>query len=177
MRPSYRNHFDLDSEKFSPKVQWGINRKWAMKWETAAYFYWVKNKVQGYISRIYGDDQTNNSQKISKLLGWVKCFFNILVGMRHNSSAEDVFGEIVKVRNHTRLWDSDLVSYSLSAPRRICVYGLGYDPRIYSFRSAIRVKFIEALSYCTMINGTFMFQVHLCDFQITQGVRQCATFH
>ena len=47
---------------------------------------------------------------------------------RHNSA--DSYTEAVKVRNHARLWDTELAWYSPIAAHRICFNGFG----IHSFR-------------------------------------------
>ena len=40
------------------------------------------------------------------ILGWVKSFA-IFGNMMHNMAALDAFAEIIKVMNHTELWDSE----------------------------------------------------------------------
>ena len=57
-------------------------------------------------------------QLLFLLLGWVKSFA-IFSNMRHNSTALDAFGKVVKVTNHTRLCDTKLTWYSPSATWRM----------------------------------------------------------
>ena len=54
--------------------------------------------------------------------------------MWHSSAVLDAFGKVMKVMNHTRLWNALLIWYSLSATHKICLYGLEYSLVIHSFR-------------------------------------------
>ena len=54
--------------------------------------------------------------------------------MRHNSATIVVFAEVVKVTNHTGLWDAELAWYSMSDIHWICLYGLKYNLKIHGFR-------------------------------------------
>ena len=84
-------------------------------------------------------------------------YFN---NVRHNSAAPDTFAVVVKVTNHTGLWDAELVSYSPSAPSLICLYKLEHDVGIHGFRPTLPCliveslatgeKFLEPFGYCTV---------------------------
>ena len=87
--------------------------------------------------------------------------------LAQNSPALDVFIKVVKVMNHTGLWDTELAWYSLSATRQICLYGLEQGLGIHGFKLtwsclvvevlSIQVKFLRLFAYCTEINCTFTF--------------------
>ena len=49
----------------------------------------------------------------------MQCFGNVM----YYSAALDAFTEVVKVTNHTRLWDAELAWYSPIATRLICLCG------------------------------------------------------
>ena len=61
-------------------------------------------------------------------------FFSYLIYVRHNSFTLDVFTKFVKKTNHTRLWDTELVSYSSRVTYRICLCSLEHFLGIYAFR-------------------------------------------
>ena len=46
---------------------------------------------------------------IYKIIGWVKSFGNV----GHNSAFPDALANVLKVMNHTELWDTELTLYSL----------------------------------------------------------------
>ena len=89
---------------------------------------------------------------------------NILL-TRHNLAVLDSFAGVMKVINHTGLWDAKLTWYSLSATCLICLYGL----EIHSFRLtwlcliikvlATQAKFLKASGYCTVISCAFTFWI------------------
>ena len=54
----------------------------------------------------------------TELADWFQYFGNIT----HNSEALDAFAEVVKVTNHTELWDDELAWYSSSATHRVFIF-------------------------------------------------------
>ena len=86
--------------------------------------------------------------------------FQYFNNMRHNSAAVDAFDEVIKVMNHTSLWDAELGWYSLSATRQIWSYDLEHSLGIHGFSPTwscliaefltTQLKFFEDPSgYCT----------------------------
>ena len=85
----------------------------------------------------------------------------------HNLETLDILGEIMKVTNHSKLWNIELTWYSLSATHWICLYGLEQGFRINSFRSTwpcliieillVPAKFLKPFGFCTVINCIFPF--------------------
>ena len=127
-------------------------------------------------------------------------FCNILVTKRYNVAAPYAFVEVVKVMNHTGLWDFKLTWYfQYYLPECLC--DLQHNFWINSFRPTWTCLIVEVLTtwtiflepsgYCTVINCTFIFHstnifgcfhgivawtmlhIHLCGFQITHVVKQC----
>ena len=47
-------------------------------------------------------------------------FCNILVVREAQFSGAEFFADVTRVTNHTRLWDTELAWYSLSAIHQIC---------------------------------------------------------
>ena len=92
--------------------------------------------------------------------------------MRHNSAALDNFVEIIKLMNHTGLYDVEFAWYSPGTSRRICLYGSVNSLEIHSFWPtllcrivevlATRLKFLQPSSYCSVINCTLIF--HATNF-------------
>ena len=80
--------------------------------------------------------------------------------------ALDVFVEVMKLMNDTRLWNAKLTSYSPGDTHWICFYGLEHSIGIYGFRPtwtcliieilAIWAKFLEP-DYDTVVKCTFTF--------------------
>ena len=55
--------------------------------------------------------------------------------MKPNSTALDTFSpDVMKIANHTRLWDAELAWYSQSATHQICLNGLKHGFGIQGFR-------------------------------------------
>ena len=99
--------------------------------------------------------------------------------MKLNIAAPDAFVVVVKVMNHTWLWNSDSNQYSLNNIHQIYLYGLGHSLRICSYRPTwpcmlvkvltTQAKFIEPSDYCTVINCA----VNFCttnDFGFFHGI-------
>ena len=77
------------------------------------------------------------------------------------------FAKVMRVTNHTGLWDAQLSWYLLSDTYWICLYGLEHSLKIYGFRPTWTCLFVKVLApwseylepsgYCTVINCTFAF--------------------
>ena len=84
-------------------------------------------------------------------------FCNILV----------IFDKVMKVANHTGLWDAELTWYYPSFTCWICLYNLEHSLGIYDFRPTwpclivevitAQTKFLELSGYCNLIKWTFTF--------------------
>ena len=89
--------------------------------------------------------------------------------MRHNLVALDVFAKVVKLTNHTRLWDTDVAWYSPNATCWICFMAwINHIIEIHSLKPTWfcliisvltdQVKFLLSSGYCTVINCTLIFR-------------------
>ena len=85
----------------------------------------------------------------------------------NNLTALNGFTKVMKMTNHTTMWDAKLAWYSLSATYWICFYGFEHGLRIHSFRPTWLCPIIKVLStwaklfepsgYCIGINFSFIF--------------------
>ena len=92
-------------------------------------------------------------------------FCNILV-TKDNSVVMDAFAEIVKVTNHTVLWDTKLTWYSPNANHWICFYGYKHNFGTHSFRPtwpcliikvlATQAKFLQLSGYNNQQHKKFL---------------------
>ena len=79
------------------------------------------------------------------------------------------FAKVVKMTNHTELWDSELAWYSRRATRWICFKGFEHGLGVHCFSSTwtfpiteiltTRAKFLEPSGYCVVINCPFNFRI------------------
>ena len=75
----------------------------------------------------------------SKYLGESKVL-QYFSNMRHNLAAPDTFAEVVKVVNHSGLWDAKFVMHWN------CFYGFEHGYRIHVFRYTSPCLIVEVLS-------------------------------
>ena len=66
-----------------------------------------------------------------------------------NLAAPFVFAEVMKVMNHTGLWDAELTWYSPNVTRWICLYGLEPGFRNHHFRPTWHCWIIKVLATWT----------------------------
>ena len=82
----------------------------------------------------------------------------------HSSTATEDFAKVVKVTNHNRQWDAELIWFSLSATHQICIiYDLEHGfiitwPCLMVKVLTTRAKFLEPSDYCNIINCIFTFR-------------------